>query len=223
MDAGLVPGYTPIPTSSPKTIQPLYTGNQSSFSYKTTFPETEVTDLTTELASPAVQNSIASYYKNLGKQTEEASKYYQKANMANKVAAYTNVAQGAINVMNTYDARRSVRLTNKQLDMQKDLIDLNIKNSEALLSAQFKNAIADLQTIYAAKNIDVSSQAIRSEIVGSGEDMGKDMATTRTQGKLQKMAIDFQKSINIANQRRSEQQAWINFGANIASSAMFLI
>ena len=56
-----------------------------------------------------------------------------------------------------------------------------------------------------------------------GEDMGKDMATTRTQGKLQKLAIDFQKSMNVAQQRRNEQQAWINFGANIASSAMYLI
>jgi len=177
-----------------------------------------------DLKNPAIQGSLAAHAANVGGMTTEAKKYYEKANLANKVSAYTNIAQGAMDLVNTYTSGRStLRLTNKQLDMQKDLIDLNIKNTESVLSAQFKNAIADLQTIYAAKNVDISSQAVRSEIVGSGEDMGKDMADMRTQGKLQKLAIDFQKSVNKTQQRRNEQQAWINFGANIASSAMFLI
>lgn len=230
-ESGLWGGMSPIPQiPEVSNLQPLNTAGMSpipkakpTVSLPQDYQELPTINLNEELLSPAVQNSISSYYKNLGKQTEQASKYYEKANMANKVAGYTNIAQGAFNLINAYSGRNTVRLTNKQLDMQKDLIDLNITNSESILSAQFKNAIADLQTIYAAKNVDISSQALRSEIVGSGEDMGKDMATTRTQGKLQKLAIDFQKSMNVAQQRRNEQQAWINFGANIASSAMYLI
>ena len=224
-----VAGYTPIPKNySPTgiTSQSLYRPQQStftpgSFTAPKTLAETKTTDLTQGMAE--IQESINKHLGKIGEQTAAATEYYNKANMANKIAGYTSIAQGAFNLIDTYNARSSVRLTNKQLDMQKDLIDLNIKNSEAILSAQFKNAIADLQTVYAAKNVDVSSQAVRSQIVGSGEEMGKDMADTRTQGKLQKLAIDFQKTMNNINQRRSEQQAWINFGANIASNAMFLI
>lgn len=176
------------------------------------------------LKNPAIQNSIATHAANVGGMTSEAKKYYEKANLANKISAYTSIAQGGMNLIDTYTTGRSnLRMTNKQLDMQKDLIDLNIKNTESVLTAQFKNAIADLQVVSAAKNVDISSQAVRSQIVAGGEDMGKDMADMRTQGKLQKLAIDFQKSVNEAQQRRNEQQAWINFGANIASSAMFLI
>lgn len=230
LDSGLWGGSSSMPTATLVQPKSLYDRN-----YSTPIPKiaqipdsndqgTETTDLSSVIATPEVQSSIASYYKNLGKQTKEASEYYKKANLANKIAAYTNIAQAAGGLINTYETgRRNVRLTNKQLDMQKDLIDLNIKNSEAVLSAQFKNAIADLQTVYAAKNVDISSQALRSEIVGSGEDMGKDMADMRTQGKLQKLAIDFQKSVNKAKQHRNEQQAWINFGASAMQSALFLI
>lgn len=205
------------------------TGNYPAFSvvpYKTqTMPTPDVSNL--ELA-PSVMSRLsqaesAKYVKSAVKQSEESSKYYEKANMANKIAAYTNIAQGAFDLWDTYDARSSVRLTNKQLDTQKELIDLNIKNTETLLADRFRNSIADLQVMYAAKNVDISSQALRSEIVASGEDMGEDIANMRLQGSLQKKAIDFQKSMNKAQQRRNEQQAWINFGANLASSAMFLI
>lgn len=148
--------------------------------------------------------------------------YYKKANLASQVSGYTQVAQGAFDLWDTYDARSALRLTNKQLDTEKEVIDLNIKNTESLLAENFRNSIADLQVLYAAKNVDISSQALRSEIVASGEDMGEDIANMRLQGSLQKKAIDFQKSMNKAQQRRNEQQAWINFGASLANAA-FLI
>lgn len=215
-----VPEISPVMPNLPQMSYPTHTPNNVP---ETTDITETPTDLASELLTPAVQSSMVNYYKNLGKQTAEASKYYEKANMANKIKAYTNVAQGVADVANVYANRESVRLTNKQLDIQKDLIDLNIKKSETILSNQFRNAIADLQTISAAKNVDISSQALRKEIVGSGEDLGKDMADTRLQGSLQKKAIDFQKSVNKARQYRSEQQAWINLGANVMSSAFLLI
>lgn len=223
-NSGLWGGYSKMP-QIPETlnIQPLYTNNMSSLGYQS-MSLNESASLPTTDISAEIDESVKRHLGNVGGMTAEAKKYYQKANLANKISSYTNIAQGAINLVDTYTAgRANLRMTNKQLDMQKDLIDLNIKNNESVLTAQFKNAIADLQTVYAAKNVDISSQAVRSEIVGSGEDMGKDIADMQTQGRLQKLAIDFQKSVNKMQQRRSERQALVNFGANVISSTMFLI
>lgn len=215
---------TKVPEISPITANlPKMSYNTTSLNTATTDITQTATDLSAELLTPEVQSSVASYYKNLGKQTQEASKFYEKANMANKVQAFTNVAQGAMDVASVYANRKNVRMTNRQLDMQKDLIDLNITKSEAILADQFRSAIADLQVVYASKNVDVSSQAVRSAIVSSGEDMGKDMADTRLQGSLQKKAIDFQKAMNVVRQRNQEMQSWINLGANVLSSAFLLI
>lgn len=161
--------------------------------------------------------------KDLGKQTTENAKYFERANVANKINAATQIASSALGLLDTYSARDSVRLTNRELDKQKSLIDLNLTNQEALATSNFRNAIADLQVITAAKNVDIRSQAVRSDIVQGGEDLGQDLADARLQGNLAKRAIDFQKAMNNAQQRRNEQQAWINFGANALNSMIYLI
>ena len=136
-ESGLWGGMSPIPQiPEVSNLQPLNTAGMSpipkakpTVSLPQDYQELPTTNLNEELLSPAVQNSISSYYKNLGKQTEQASKYYEKANMANKVAGYTNIAQGAFNLINAYSGRNTVRLTNKQLDMQKDLNLVQMQSS----------------------------------------------------------------------------------------------
>lgn len=180
-------------------------------------------DLTQYMLTPEVQKSVADYYKNLGKQTTEASKYFEKANTANKIAAGAQIIQGVSGLFSAYDSRSFVRLTNQELDKQMQLIDLNITNQEAMATKNFKNSIADLQVISAAKNVDIRSQALRSDIVQGGEDLGKDLSDLRLQGSLQKKAIRFQKTLNNLQQKKNEQQAWINFGANLMSASSYLI
>lgn len=195
----------------------------SAYKEPTTEPATLTPETTINLLSPEIQQSISDYYKGLGKQTTENAKYFERANVANKINAAAQIASSALGLLDTYSARDSVRLTNRELDKQKSLIDLNLTNQEALATSNFRNAIADLQVITAAKNVDIRSQAVRSDIVQGGEDLGQDLADARLQGNLAKRAIDFQKAMNNAQQRKNEQQAWINFGANALNSMIYLI
>lgn len=212
-----------IPMSMPATPNTPQMSPVPSGFYDAPAEESVPTDLTQYMLTPEVQKSVADYYKNLGKQTTEASKYFEKANVANKIAAGAQIVQGVSSLFGTYNSRSTVRLTNQELDKQIELIDLNITNQEALATKNFKNSIADLQVISAAKNVDIRSQALRSDIVQGGEDLGKDLADLRLQGSLQKKAIKFQKTLNNLQQKKNEQQAWINFGANLMSAGSYLI
>ena len=59
--------------------------------------------------------------------------YYKKASLASQVSGYTQVAQGAFDLWDTYDARSALRLTNKQLDTEKEVIDLINSEDVSLL------------------------------------------------------------------------------------------
>lgn len=169
---------------------------------------------------------MASLYedKDYLKSLEDAiNGYRQSENIANYLAGGATLLNGVMGVANAYQNRKAVRLTNKQLETQKTLIDANLKNNIALANERFRNNVADLQVIMAAKNVDISSQALRSNIVGSGEDLGKDIALSTSQSKLQKLAIDLQISVNKANQKRAETQSWINFAGSALQTAAFFI
>lgn len=170
-----------------------------------------------------IASSITQAASNAGKVSEASLEYYNRMNAANKIAAGTQILSGVSNLIGAYQGRDAVRLTNKQLDIQKTLIDTNIANREAASNEQFRNSIADLQVLTAAKNVDIRSQAVRSDIVQGGEDLGEDMAMARVQGSLQKKAIDFQKAMNKAQQRANEKQGWINLGANLMQTATYFI
>lgn len=170
-----------------------------------------------------IASSITQAAGNAGKVSEASLEYYNRMNAANKIAAGTQVLSGVSGLINSYQGRDAVRLTNKQLDVQKTLIDTNIANREAVSNEQFRNSIADLQVLTAAKNVDIRSQAVRSDIVQGGEDLGEDMAMARVQGSLQKKAINFQKAMNKAQQYANEKQAWINMGANLMQTATYFI
>lgn len=170
-----------------------------------------------------IATSITQAAGNAGKVSDAILKYYNRMNTANKIAAGTDVLSGVSGLVDAYQGRDAVRLTNKQLDVQKTLIDTNIANREAVSNEQFRNSIADLQVLTAAKNVDIRSQAVRSDVVQGGEDLGEDMAMARVQGSLQKKAINFQKAMNKAQQYANEKQAWINLGANLMKSATYFI
>lgn len=170
-----------------------------------------------------IASSITQAASNAGKVSEASLEYYNRMNAANKIAAGTQVLSGVSGLIGAYQGRDAVRLTNKQLDIQKTLIDTNIANREAVSNEQFRNSIADLQVLTAAKNVDIRSQAVRSDVVQGGEDLGEDMALARVQGSLQKKAINFQKAMNKAQQYANEKQAWINMGANLMQAATYFI
>lgn len=170
-----------------------------------------------------IASSIVKASSNAGKVSEAELKYYNRMNTANKIAAGTDILSGVSGLIGAYQGRDTVRITNQQLDVQKTLIDTNISNREAVSNEQFRNSIADLQVLTAAKNVDIRSQAVRSDVVQGGEALGQDMALTRVQGSLQKKAIDFQKAMNNAQQAANEKQAWINFGASLMSATSYFI
>lgn len=197
----------------------------------TTAPDISLPDLSLSgavlaragLSDPEVASSVVSAAKNAGKLSSEASDYYNRAKFGTAVAAGATALSGITGLISAYQGRDTVRLTNKQLDTQKKLIDVNIANNEAVANDNFKNAIADLQVLTAAKNVDIRSQAVRSDVVQGGEDLGEDMALRRAQGSLQKKAIDFQKAMNKAQQAANEQQGWINLAASGMSAAALFI
>lgn len=152
-----------------------------------------------------------------------SKRYRYNENVANYLLGGASLVEGFFDIINTYKQREGVRLTNKQLETQKTLIDANLKNNIALANENFRNNVADLQVLMAAKNVDISSQALRSNIVGSGEDLGKDIALSTSQSKLQKLAIDLQILTNKANQRQAEKQSWMNMAGSALKAAAYFI
>lgn len=133
-----------------------------------------------------------------------------------KMSQGLNLLSQGLNTLSVFANRSNVEAVNKQYGQQAELIDANTKNQEAILYSNFKNAISDLQTISAAKNVDIRSQGVQSSIVSSGMNMGQDLALQYTQNNLTKGALNLKKAINNYEQEEREFGAIMNMGISIA-------
>lgn len=145
------------------------------------------------------------------------NEYLQKAQEQQSRANQFKMVSAGLQTADAYYNYRAVKQTKAQYDTQKKILDTNLANTETALETQLRENMADLDVISAAKNVDLSSQAITGAKEKAAEDLGKDISTMRTQNSLQKAALDLQYKMNKAQAKSNLVSSVINTGVTIAS------
>ena len=172
-----------------------------------------------DISSPTAGNVIsAAQLKTTVSAAGDANKYYQKARKQQIAGAITNLGSAAYNIYTAQQGRKNVEFANAQLDVQKTMIDTNVAKTVSSLYNNMRDATSQLQTITAAKNVDIRSQGVESQIVAGGQDLGQDQADLIAGSKLQKAAINYQKAANKIQQAQAEQNAIANLATTAAGS-----
>lgn len=150
-------------------------------------------------------------------------KYIRNAGYAKMGSAALSGVASLLDASSATDYRREVEKTKDQYETQKKIIDTNIDKTESALMENLMSNMADLDVMSAAKNVDLSSQAIAGDKAKGAMDLGKDIADMRTNGALQKAALDLEYAMNVRKAKQAEINSYINAGLQIASSAISLL
>ena len=147
-----------------------------------------------------------------------------------KMAGYAKIGSSALQavgaVANAYEytkLRREVEGTKSQYETQKKIIDTNIDNTEAALLENLRENMANLDVMTAARNVDISSQAIQGDKAKGAMDLGEDISAMRTNGSLQKAALDLEYAMNVRKARQQEINSYVGAALDIGSAALALI
>lgn len=162
-----------------------------------------------------------------GETDEEIKKdyedYIRNAGYAKVGAAALDVIGGISDGLTATKHRRDVEATKTQYETQKKIIDTNINNTESTLLENLRENMANLDVMTAAKNVDIASQAIVGDKAKGAMDLGRDVANMRTQGALQKAAMDLEYAINVRRAKQDEISSWLNAGFSAGKAALSLL
>lgn len=149
--------------------------------------------------------------------------YEQYIKQAGYAAIGSAVLQGGASLLEVNSARKyrkDVEKTKSQYETQKKIIDANIDNTEAALLENLRENMANLDVMTAAKNVDISSQAIQGDKIKGAMDLGEDVSAMRTNGALQKAALDLEYAMNVRKAKQQELDSYVNSALNIGVSAL---
>lgn len=213
-----VPKDTPLSTlgSVPKSAQP---------SIPETAPSAGVTNISYTMPSynSAELDKFRSIWGSSGDDQADYNRYVKMAGIA-KVGSAALQGIGAVADAYQYtQLRRETEGTKDQYETQKKIIDTNIDKTESALMENLMSNMADLDVMSAAKNVDLSSQAIAGDKAKGAMDLGRDIADMRTNGALQKAALDLEYAMNVRKAKQQEINSYINAGLQIASTAISLL
>ena len=161
-----------------------------------------------------------------GSSGDDQADYNRYVKMAGYAKMGSAALQGIGAVADAYSytqLRRETEATKDQYETQKKIIDTNIDKTESALMENLMSNMADLDVMSAAKNVDLSSQAIAGDKAKGAMDLGKDIADMRTNGALQKAALDLEYAMNVRKAKQQEINSYINAGLQIASTAISLL
>lgn len=213
-----VPKDTPLSAlgSVPKSAQP---------SIPETAPSAGVTNISYTMPSynSAELDKFRSIWGSSGDDQADYNRYVKMAGIA-KVGSAALQGLGAVADAYSYtQLRRETEGTKDQYETQKKIIDTNIDKTESALMENLMSNMADLDVMSAAKNVDLSSQAIAGDKAKGAMDLGRDIADMRTNGALQKAALDLEYAMNVRKAKQQEINSYINAGLQIASTAISLL
>ena len=213
-----VPNDTPLSAlgSVPKSAQP---------SIPETAPSAGVTNISYTMPSynSAELDKFRSIWGSSGDDQADYNRYVKMAGIA-KVGSAALQGLGAVADAYSYtQLRRETEATKDQYETQKKIIDTNIDKTESALMENLMSNMADLDVMSAAKNVDLSSQAIAGDKAKGAMDLGRDIADMRTNGALQKAALDLEYAMNVRKAKQQEINSYINAGLQIASTAISLL
>lgn len=213
-----VPTGTPLSSMGtiPESVQP-------STPVSTSAPST--TDISSTLPSynSVELDKFRSIWGSSGDDQADYNRYVKMAGIA-KVGSAALQGLGAVADAYSYtQLRRETEGTKDQYETQKKIIDTNIDKTESALMENLMSNMADLDVMSAAKNVDLSSQAIAGDKAKGAMDLGRDIADMRTKGALQKAALDLEYAMNVRKTKQQEINSYINAGLQIASTAISLL
>ena len=216
-----VPAETPLSALGP--IPNSAVPNVETPSASVSAPTT--TDISSTLPSynSVELDKFRSIWGSSGNDQADYNRYVKMAGIA-KVGSAALKGLGAVADAYSYtQLRRETEGTKDQYETQKKIIDTNIDKTESALMENLMSNMADLDVMMAAKNVDLSSQAIAGDKAKGAMDLGKDIADMRTNGALQKAALDLEYAMNVRKAKQAEINSYINAGLQIASSAISLL
>lgn len=213
-----VPKDTPLSAlgSVPQSAQP---------SIPETAPSAGITNISYTMPSynSAELDKFRSIWGSSGDDQADYNRYVKMAGIA-KVGSAALQGLGAVADAYSYtQLRRETEGTKDQYETQKKIIDTNIDKTESALMENLMSNMADLDVMSAAKNVDLSSQAIAGDKAKGAMDLGRDIADMRTNGALQKAALDLEYAMNVRKAKQQEINSYINAGLQIASTAISLL
>lgn len=214
-----VPAGTPLSSVGkiPEAAQPKVTQTAPSVP-----AITDVSSITPAYNSVEL-DKFRSIWGSTGDEQKDYNRYIEMAGAA-KVGAAVLTGIGAVaNAYSYTQLRRETEATKTQYDTQKKIIDTNIDKTESALMENLMSNMADLDVMTAARNVDLSSQAIVGDKAKGAMDLGRDIADMRTNGSLQKAALDLEYKMNVAKAKRAETQGYVNAGLQIAGAALSLL
>jgi hypothetical protein len=148
------------------------------------------------------------------------AQYIKKAGEAKLGSAILTGVGSLLDAKSARDYRKEVEATKGQYETQKKIIDANIDKTESALMENLMSNMADLDSMMAAKNVDLASESIAADKAKGAMDLGKDIADMRTNGALQKAALDLEYKMNVIKAKRQETNAYVNSGLQIAGAAL---
>lgn len=190
-----------------------------------TAPAAGVTNISYTMPSynSAELDKFRSIWGSSGDDQADYNRYVKMAGIA-KIGSAALQGLGAVADAYSYtQLRRETEGTKDQYETQKKIIDTNIDKTESALMENLMSNMADLDVMSAAKNVDLSSQAIAGDKAKGAMDLGKDISDMRTNGALQKAALDLEYAMNVRKAKQQEINSYINAGLQIASTAISLL
>lgn len=129
-----------------------------------------------------------------------------------------------------YDANQAIKQAHKytkdiigtasQYEAQKKIIDANIAKQESLMTDAYTENMAQAETMYAGRNVDLSSEALTGVKQKGGIDLSRDITDIREQGALQKSALDLDYAMNVRKAAQEEKYT-VDKARNATTSAIF--
>ena len=160
------------------------------------------------------------YYK---QEIELGSQKLQKAIEEQKTAAKWSIGANLASILEAQAGVEVIKSAKSQYANNKSLINRNIDDMQTTMMVNFEDSMAQLDSVAAAKNIDINSQSIRGIKERGLRDMGEDFGTMDIQGELQKSALDFQYKMQKTQAESIRNKTLLNSTENILSAAEYLL
>ena len=198
---------TPI-TTEPLKITPIANTARTGTTLaaaSTTAPNISLNTKNLELSKEAIQKATAP--------AEKAAKYLHRAQFATGVEAAAQIGQGIITLANANAGVDAVERTAR-------MREINLAETEAVMYENMRDAMAQLDMVAAAKNVDLTSSAIVGQKERGLRDLGKDIRSRQ-------LAIKFQNAVdkyNAAVQKEAAvTQGVLQIGQGVLTAASLFI
>lgn len=136
----------------------------------------------------------------------ETTKYLQRAQIATGVESAAQIAQGVVTLANANAGLDAVKRTAQ-------MREVNLEQTEAVMYENMRDTMAQLDTITAAKNVDLSSSAIVGQKERGLSEMGRDVRSRQ-------LAVKFQNAVDKYNAAQQKEAAVTQGALQIAQGVV---